>query len=69
MNCIHLSEKEMIKTELEEMRFCGKILKVETCEDGMTENITFQPPEEYYNLLRRLRSIERQEEPTDIFVI
>ena len=52
MNCIHLSEREMIQIELEEMRFCGEILEVETDGDGMKGSIIFHPPDRYYELLR-----------------
>ena len=69
MSCLRLSEKELVQRELKEMRFCGKVLSIETEYDNITGSITFQPPKAYYNLLKRLRAIERQEEPQDIFII
>ena len=69
MNCIHLSEMEMIQIELERMRLCGEILKVETGGDGMKGSIRFQPPDRYYELLRMLFDLQKLEEPRDIFVI
>ena len=69
MNCIHLSEREMIQIKLEKMIFCGEIMKVETGGDGMKGSIIFQPPDRYYELLRMLFDLQKLEEPRDIFVI
>ena len=69
MNCLRFSDKELIQRELNEMRFCGEVLSIETEYDNIAGSITFQPPKAYDNLLKRLRVIERQEEPQDIFII
>ena len=69
MTYICLSEKELIQQELEELRLHGDILEIEPDNNNISGSIIIQPPEEYYDLLRRLREIERKEEPQDIFVI
>ena len=68
MSCLRFSEKELIQRELNEMRCCGEVLSIETEDDTLTI-IIIQPPKAYYDLLKRLRVIERQEEPQDIFII
>ena len=60
MSYINLSEKEIILHELEEI--CGDLLEIETDEDNITGRIIMQPLEEYCELLRRLREIEKEEE-------
>ena len=57
MSYIDLSEKEIIQQTLEELRFCGDILEIQTDEDNLTTKIIIQPLNEYYDLLRRLRVI------------
>ena len=70
MTPIELSEKEIIQQTLEELRFCGDILEIQTDEDNLTTKIIIQPLNEYYELLRQLRVIERKEElQQDIFMI
>ena len=70
MSYIYLSEKEIIQQELEELKFLGHILEIEPDEDNITGRIIMQPLEEYYELLRRLRDIEREEEQEqEIFII
>ena len=68
MSCLRFSEKELIQRELKEMRFCGEVLSIETEDDNLTR-IIIQPPKAYYDLLMRLRTIERKEEPQDVFII
>ena len=69
MTYIYLSEKEIIQQELEELRFHGEVLEIEPDDNAISGSILIQPSEEYYELLRRLREIDRKEEPQDIFVI
>ena len=69
MTYINLSEKEMLQQELQELRFDGELLEIEPDEDNITGRIIMQPPKEYYELLRRLRKIEREEEKQGIFII
>ena len=70
MSYIYLSEKEVILHELEEIRFCGDLLEIEPNEDNITGRIIMQPLAEYYELLRRLREIEKEEEQhQEIFII
>ena len=69
MSYINLSEKEMLQQELQELRLYGELLEIEPDEDNITGRIIMQPPKEYYELLRRLRTIEREEEQQDIFDI
>ena len=70
MSYIYLSEKEIIQQELEELKFLGHLLEIEPDEDNITGRIIMQPLEEYYELLRRLRDIEREEEQEqEIFII
>ena len=70
MSYIYVSEKEIIQQELEELKFLGHILEIEPDEDNITGRIIMQPLEEYYELLRRLRDIEREDEQEqEIFII
>ena len=70
MSPIELSEKEAIQQELKTLSLCGDILEIESDEDNVTIWIITQPLKEYYELLRKLRVIERKEEATqDIFII
>ena len=70
MSYIYVSEKEIIQQELEELKFLGHLLEIEPDEDNITGRIIMQPLEEYYELLRRLRDIEREEEQEqEIFII
>ena len=70
MSQIYVSEKEIIQQELEELKFLGHLLEIEPDEDNITGRIIMQPLEEYYELLRRLRDIEREEEQEqEIFII
>ena len=66
MSCFNLTEKEMILHELEELRFTGDIIDIEHEEE--TERNIIQPLEGYYELLRRLREIERENEELNIFI-
>ena len=70
MSYIYVSEKEIIQQELEELKFLGHLLEIEPDEDNITGRIIMQPLDEYYELLRRLRDIEREEEQEqEIFII
>ena len=70
MSYLELSENEVIKQELKTLRFCGDILEIQTDENNLTGRIIIQPLNKYYELLRRLREIERKEEKhTGIFII
>ena len=70
MSYLELSEKEAIQQELKRLRFTGDILEVQTDEDNLTGIIIIQPVKKYYELLRRLRVIERkEEEQQEIFII
>ena len=66
MSYLELSEKEAIQQELKRLRFSGDILEIQTDEDNITGRIIIQPLNEYYELLRRLRVIERTEEEQQV---